>query len=521
MEFITHELQHDRQCINDVLPPEIIEMILSFTEIRCIIVRVCKDWYALAPRPKPRPDYTVVKSWHFYKYKRPKTLPGEPVCINSMIKSDQIMSYIFNYVDNPYLIRSVCRHWHDSVSITEENALGIRTLKKDKLCEYAVRKGYMLMYCWAMEYQCCWMTCDSCKRLLRKCCEYVARGGQIGWVKALTNRIQKTSHPFTASDARTICRIAAASGQLELLVQLRKAGWQWNRWTAAYAAYSGQLITLKWMVENDCPLGPAVCEYAVAGGHTSVLSYLMEINCPYDEWTYMEAIRYGRIEMLILLQPHDCLKDYKVCIEAARRGHVGVLAWLRSIGSPWDDRVCFEAAKYGHLNVLEWACKNSCPWDGRIVGISRIMSDSDTRVKHPRKTQRTDIACYPGVATWLVARAQSYAKDRFNLITEWESKQKALHNRLEAHRVRLAIDVVALVRNMWKRDQEHREACLNRSGVDWLMYRTNMLRKATAPIFNKKTRESTPDTIYLWHLSVTWNYNLNMLYSRVTNEMPG
>ena len=76
------------------------------------------------------------------------------------------------------------------------------------------------------------------------------------------------------------------------------------------------------------------CDYAAESGYIDILKYVLAHGCPFDELT---------------------------CAMAARGGQLEILKFLRNeLNCPWDYRTVFIAAAMGHLDVLKWTIANSC-----------------------------------------------------------------------------------------------------------------------------------------------------------------
>ena len=76
------------------------------------------------------------------------------------------------------------------------------------------------------------------------------------------------------------------------------------------------------------------------------------------------AAHEGQLETLRWAHENDCPCNEETCSNAAANGHLHVLQWLHSVSCPWDVTTCEEAAWNGFLKVLEWARANDCPWNG-------------------------------------------------------------------------------------------------------------------------------------------------------------
>ena len=75
--------------------------------------------------------------------------------------------------------------------------------------------------------------------------------------------------------------IAAVTGDLRELEQLRGAGYEWVDGVCSGAAMGGHLELLKWAREHGCPWGSSVCSSAARAGKLTVLQWAVESGCPF------------------------------------------------------------------------------------------------------------------------------------------------------------------------------------------------------------------------------------------------
>ncbi|CAN0367036.1 unnamed protein product [Hapterophycus canaliculatus] len=81
------------------------------------------------------------------------------------------------------------------------------------------------------------------------------------------------------------------------------------------------------------------------------------------------AAKSGNLEVLEWLVAHGCPTDlYSCAMGAAYSGNLKALKWSRQRGHGWDRFVCFSAASRGDLKMLSWARGNGCPWDRHQCG---------------------------------------------------------------------------------------------------------------------------------------------------------
>ena len=79
------------------------------------------------------------------------------------------------------------------------------------------------------------------------------------------------------------CSRVTLMNKLEYLVWAREVkNCDWDSRTIDRAAYQGNLLMVKYCVDNECPMNEWACEYAAREGHLDVLKYLHENDCPWD-----------------------------------------------------------------------------------------------------------------------------------------------------------------------------------------------------------------------------------------------
>lgn len=169
-------------------------------------------------------------------------------------------------------------------------------------------------------------------------CALLAKLGAIDALKFLQKKNYSWDH--------RICSFAASGGHLELLQWARTKGCPWNKNSSdenynshrklLFSEYQSKSDTLHSIFVSSLDLAELgnACDYAAESGYIDILKYVLAHGCPFDELT---------------------------CAMAARGGQLEVLKFLRNeLNCPWDYRTVFSAAAMGHLDVLKWTIANSC-----------------------------------------------------------------------------------------------------------------------------------------------------------------
>ena len=116
-----------------------------------------------------------------------------------------------------------------------------------------------------------------------------------------------------------------------------------------FAAHFGQLETLRYAVEHNCPLEPQNCALAARGGHLHCLQYLRSpsVDCPWESDT---------------------------CEYAAMNGHLHCLRWAHENGCEWDYLTTREARRNGHTECLNFAIAHGCDEISDLSDVSDVSS---------------------------------------------------------------------------------------------------------------------------------------------------
>jgi hypothetical protein len=103
------------------------------------------------------------------------------------------------------------------------------------------------------------------------------------------------------------CSRVARMNKLEYLVWLREVkNWDWDSSTIAFAASQGNLLMVKYCVENGCPMDASACWCAASKGHLDVLKYLHQNDCPWSSRACYNAHKNNRIDCLNYLIEQKC-----------------------------------------------------------------------------------------------------------------------------------------------------------------------------------------------------------------------
>jgi len=103
------------------------------------------------------------------------------------------------------------------------------------------------------------------------------------------------------------CLRVAQMNKLEYLVWAREVkNCDWDRRTICWAAKQGDLVMVKYCVDNGCPLDWLTCSFAAEEGHLDVLKYLHENDCPWNSRACSYAHKNNQIDCLNYLIEQKC-----------------------------------------------------------------------------------------------------------------------------------------------------------------------------------------------------------------------
>lgn len=180
---------------------------------------------------------------------------------------------------------------------------------------------------------------------------YFNRRNVIEWAMRSGHYLRDTSY----------CQWAAKGGHLELLLWMRKVGFEWDSTVLTAAASIGDIV----MIERLISLGAPSCDMAPAAaalhGHAEALELLINRGCATSSHIMRNAANGGHLHCIKIAHAHGIPWDNETCLFAARNGHLDVLRWVRAHGCPWTYDVISQSRVNGKDQVLNWAIAHGCP----------------------------------------------------------------------------------------------------------------------------------------------------------------
>lgn len=134
-----------------------------------------------------------------------------------------------------------------------------------------------------------------------------------------------------------------------------------------WAAYRGDLETMKWAEKNFFRMDVDTCNFAAAGNSLEALKWLRANYCPWDEDVTMHAALHNYTEILQWAHANGCKWFSHAIFFAAMRGHLELVQWaftdrtMRSVVTRERGNIygC------GNIRVLKWLRANDPLWCDR------------------------------------------------------------------------------------------------------------------------------------------------------------
>eukprot|EP00953_Heterococcus_sp_UTEX-ZZ885_P031708 16610-Heterococcus_DN1.PRE.12 len=243
------------------------------------------------------------------------------------------------------------------------------------ICGFAARTGSAALISWLKEYGCkfCTYTTASAAaganlhllQFLRdeRCewdetaCAAAARNGHLATLKWL----HEQGCPWIFDE---ICGEAAESGNIEMLLYLKQQGCEYNADTMRGAAGFGHLPLCEFLLAEQCPWTDTATGWAAWGGEISTLRWLRESGCPWNANTMLKlAAEGGSIEVMTYLQEqgvHASPSKLREMLSAAGANEqLAAAQWLRQQGAEWPAVLRMDGTSW-QKDVLKWARAAGC-----------------------------------------------------------------------------------------------------------------------------------------------------------------
>jgi hypothetical protein len=161
------------------------------------------------------------------------------------------------------------------------------------------------------------------------------------------------------------CDIAAANGQLKALKWLHAQGHMRDDDVCAFASAHGHVDCLAFAHENGRSLARCRWRDAVARGHTDVVRYGCEHGWTPGRDVMRIAIASNLPGVLDVLSQHMRLTNETSDIRriAIGSGALACLDYMNNDSIEWNERFCSDAVLFRRADVLAYLHENGCPWN--------------------------------------------------------------------------------------------------------------------------------------------------------------
>ena len=205
----------------------------------------------------------------------------------------------------------------------------------------------------------------------------------------------------------------------ELVAYLVEQGYDWPSDTLVKLAritYRFDDVEKKAIEDYEaagCPLHPHIVREAAKRGNLDALRWLRMKKAPFDKFAVSWAANSGQIETLKYLLDEIKVKlDPMMCARAAEGGELKALQTLHEAGVPWDKRVIVAAAKekkskkkrtregwrawakLDRIKCLQFALAHGCP------GADAALELNDDQISENTRTYLEQVTRRPALNHW-------------------------------------------------------------------------------------------------------------------------
>lgn len=143
---------------------------------------------------------------------------------------------------------------------------------------------------------------------------------------------------------------------IEIVKFLKNYGCEWDYWSTAYAARHSDIKLLKWLINNNCPYNCTSFRFACSANNIKAAEYLYSINCNNDSSLYGWAAKNNNVEMLNWLYEHRInLNNFELDKYIRSNNYQGLLWLSNKVG--YNKKKCLIRAQklknYAFLDYLK------------------------------------------------------------------------------------------------------------------------------------------------------------------------
>ena len=120
-----------------------------------------------------------------------------------------------------------------------------------------------------------------------------------------------------------------------------------RKYVCEHAVQHDNKAVLEWAIENKFKLTFNVMATAASKGDIKTLKYLHENNCPINQWATTEAAGNGHFTALCWLYSNGYPLEIYALYDSIANRHIEIVCWLLQKGCPMDDDIIFHAKEHG------------------------------------------------------------------------------------------------------------------------------------------------------------------------------
>jgi hypothetical protein len=185
-------------------------------------------------------------------------------------------------------------------------------------------------------------------------------------VLASPSRVQLAHDSGLDCSSAAFQRAAGKHDDTATLAAAHELGMKFTSQIMAAAARCNKLAEVQYLHSRGCPWSSRLLEGAASSNFFELLRWCYEQGCPWDantsRWAPAYAADSGNVEMMtwLLQQPGMHLSE-SVSSNAAAKGHMVMCKYLYALHCPWETSNTCRAALGDHADVLRWLLDNGCP----------------------------------------------------------------------------------------------------------------------------------------------------------------
>jgi ankyrin repeat protein len=188
---------------------------------------------------------------------------------------------------------------------------------------------------------------------------YAAHGGHLDWIRHLVNMGAYKPSDYELFDINVMA-FAARSGSLELLLYLIEQGCRVDAKTIEHAALTGHLHLIEFLHRDYSRIFTTKVFVAAARcGNLDMVKFCHKHQVPCDDRVLEAAAIEGHAEILEYIHTNGLANDITSCMEiGARKGNLELVKFLHERFNAGAGNAPVRAASRGHLEIVKYMLKH-------------------------------------------------------------------------------------------------------------------------------------------------------------------